>query len=71
MKTLQHRSPCQRGLLAIAVMAVAMFAALAAGSEAASESLEAVTAPGRQSPSMAASFIATPVEPWIFSLPVM
>jgi hypothetical protein len=39
MKTLQYRSPCQHGLLAIAVMALAMFAALAAGSEAASRSV--------------------------------
>lgn len=64
MKTGQCHA-CRRGLLAIAIMSLAMFAAVAAGSGAAAQDSP------RQSPSIAASFMATPVEPWIFSLPVM
>ncbi|HEY9539998.1 MAG TPA: hypothetical protein VIS03_20555 [Kiloniellaceae bacterium] len=85
MRTQCHDAPCLRGLLAVAIMAIAMFTALAAGSDAAATSQlvkfgrdksagsTAVHSPSTtgQSPSMAASFIATPVEPWIFSLPVM
>ena len=71
MKTPECRSPCHRNLLAVLIMALAMFAALAAGGEAASKNVEPECGAPRQSPSMAASFIATPVEPWIFSLPVM
>jgi hypothetical protein len=71
MKTLRDRSPCNRGLLAIAVMAVAMFIALAAGGRAAAQAVGPQAPCSPQSPSMAASFMATPVEPWIFSLPDM
>jgi hypothetical protein len=61
---------CRRGLLAVAIMSLAMFVAVAAGSGAAARDSLRQTSMS-QSPSMAASFIATPVEPWIFSLPVM
>jgi hypothetical protein len=71
MKTLRDRSLCRRSLLALVVMTLAMLAALAAGSEAAAHPLLGDLRPPGQSPSMAASFMATPVEPWIFSLPVM
>jgi len=66
---------CRRGLLAVAIMSLAMFVAVAAGSGAAARDSLRQTSMSQtsmsQSPSMAASFIATPVEPWIFSLPVM
>jgi len=71
MKTLRHRSLCDRSLLAVLVMTLAMLAALAAGGEAAANTVESECGLPGQSPSMAASFMATPVEPWIFSLPVM
>src|SRR3546814_15652087 len=72
MRTQCHDAPCLRGLLAVAIMAIAMFTALAAGSDAAATSQlvkfgrdksagsTAVHSPSTtgQSPSMAASFIA-------------
>jgi hypothetical protein len=39
MKTLRHRSLCDRSLLAVLVMTVAMLAALAVGGEAASQTI--------------------------------
>src|SRR3546814_11437808 len=85
MRTQCHDAPCLRGLLAVAIMAIAMFTALAAGSDAAATSqlvkfgrdhsagstaLPPPPTPG-PSPQHEASFIPTPAPPWLLRLAVM